>query len=109
MQPNTAQQQSTIMAANTSGAMFQMYSSTFGNMNFMISPSMTGEVSNTFQTIPYISLESIIYAQQINAQTSPVAVLPGQNTGQQNIQGSYTIQDGNGLNRMVMGYNPGGF
>lgn len=87
----------------------QMYTATFGNVNFIIQPSMTGEVSNTFGTVPYVSLESVIYAQQSEAQTSPVSVMSGQSSGQQNIQGQYTIQDGNGLTRMVMGYSPGGF
>lgn len=86
-----------------------MYSATFGNVNFAIAPSTTGEVSNTFGTLPYVSLESIIYAQQINAQVSPANIQAGQNSGQQNIQGSYTIQDSNGLTRMVMGYSAGGF
>jgi hypothetical protein len=89
--------------------MFEMYTATFGNVNFAINPSMTGEVSNTFGTVPYVSLESIIYAQQISAQTSPVSIMSGQNGGQQNIQGSYTVTDGNGLPRMVMGYQSGGF
>lgn len=89
--------------------MAMMYSSTFGNINFQIAPSQTGEVSGSFGTIPYVSLESIIYAQQINAQTSPVNVMSGQNQGQQNIQGSYTITDSNGQPRMVMGYSQGGF
>ena len=102
-------QQSQNLAANTSGAMFQMYTATFGNVNFQIAPSMTGKVSNTFGTIPYVSLESIIYAQQINAQVSPTNIVSGQNTGQQNIQGSTTIQDSNGLTRMVMGFSPSGF
>lgn len=89
--------------------MFQTFTPTFGNLNFQIAPSQTGEVSNAFGTIPYLSLESLIYMQQMNAQMSPVNVMPGQNTGQQNIQGSYTIQDSNGLTRMVMGYVQNGF
>lgn len=108
MTPQESPQAATL-AANTSGGLYQMYTSTFGNVNFQIAPSMTGKVSNTFSTVPYVSLESIIYAQQISAQTSPVNIVSGQNTGQQNIQGSTTIQDANGLTRMVMGYNQGGF
>lgn len=106
MQPS---QDSQNLAANTSGAMFQMYTSTFGNVNFQVAPSQTGEVSNTFGIVPYVSLESIIYAQQMQAQVSPTNIVSGQNTGQQNIQGSTTIQDANGLTRMVMGYQNGGF
>jgi hypothetical protein len=106
MQPDTA---NSNLAANTTGGQYEMYTATFGNVNFAIQPSMTGEVSNTFGTIPYLSLESVIYSQANQAQTSPTNIQSGQNQGQQNIQGSYTIQDGNGLTRMVMGYSPGGF
>jgi hypothetical protein len=106
MQPNAV---SATLAANTTGGLFEMYTATFGNMNFMINPSQTGEVSNTFGIMPYVSLENIVYAQSASAQTSPTNLLSGQNSGQQNIQGQYTIQDANGLTRMVMGYSPGGF
>lgn len=95
-------------AANNS-LMFQTFTPTFGNLNFQIMPSMTGEVSNTFATIPYLSLEALVYMQQTGAQTSPSNILSGQTSGQQNIQGSYTIQDSNGLTRMVMGYQSGSF
>lgn len=106
MQPDT---NTSNLAQNTSGAPYEMYTSTFGNMNFAVAPSMTGEVSNTFGTIPYVSLESVIYAQQMQAQISPTNIVSGQNTGQQNIQGSTTVQDSNGLPRLVMGYSAGGF
>lgn len=103
------QDSASTLAANTTGAAMEMYTATFGNVNFMVAPSQTGEVSNTFGTVPYVSLESVIYAQAAEAQQSPVNFLSGQNSGQQNIQGQYTITDGNGLPRMVMGYSPGGF
>jgi hypothetical protein len=106
MQPNS---QSQNVAANTTGAQMEMYTATFGNMNFAIAPSMTGEVSNTFGIVPYMSLESVIYAQSANSQIDPGRVMSGQTSGQQNIQGQTTIQDANGLTRMVMGYSPGGF
>lgn len=106
MQPSSSSQN---LAANTTGGMYEMYTSTFGNVNFALQPSMTGEVSNTFGTIPYLSLESVIFAQESSAQIDPGRVLGGQTSGQQNIQGSYTIQDGNGLTRMVMGYSQSGF
>lgn len=97
------------LAANTTGAQMEMYTATFGNVNFQIAPSMTGEVSNTYGTVPYVSLESVIYAQANGAQMSPTNLLSGQNSGQQNIQGQYTVQDTNGLTRLVMGYSPGAF
>jgi hypothetical protein len=103
MQPNNQN------AAANNGGQMEMYTATFGNVDFAIQPSLTGEVSNMFGTIPYLSLESVIYAQTANAQIDPGRVMSGQTSGQQNIQGSYTIQDSNGLTRMVMGYSPNGF
>ena len=32
--------------------MYQMYTPTFGNISFQIAPSYSGEVANTFGTIP---------------------------------------------------------
>lgn len=97
------------LAANTTGGLYEMYTPIFGNVNFQIQPSTTGKVSNAFGTVPYVSLESIIYSQGLQAQTTPVNMTSGQNTGQQNIQGSTTIQDSDGLTRMVMGYSAGSF
>lgn len=107
MQPQNSQ--ASNLAANTTGAPMEMYTAMFGNVNFQIAPSMTGEVSNTFSTVPYVSLESVIYAQANEAQVYPINIQSGQSQGQQNIQGSTTIQDANGLTRMVMGYNQNGF
>lgn len=89
--------------------MYQTYTPTFGNMNFQIMPSQTGKVSNTFGQVPYLSLESLVYMQQMNAQVSPTNITPGQNTGQQNIQGSMTVQDSFGNARLQMGYQQGGY
>ena len=83
--------------------MFATYTPTFGNMNFQIQPSQTGHVSNTFGIIPYLSLESLIYMQQMNAQVSPTNVMSGQNSGQQNVQGTYTVTDSNGVQRVSIG------
>ena len=103
--------QNATLAANADSdtQMQATYTPTFGNLSFAIQPSMTGEVSNTFGIIPYMSLEALIYQQQTNSQIDPGRLLGGQSSGQQNIQGSYTIQDSNGLTRMVMGYQQGGF
>lgn len=89
--------------------MGMLYNSMFGNIGFQIQPSQTGEVSNTFGTIPALSLEGIIQQQQLVAQASPTNMLPGQHSGQQNIQGNYTITDETGNVRMVMGFQRGGF
>jgi hypothetical protein len=107
MQPSN---QSQTLAANTTGGQMEMYTTVFGNVNFLIQPSMTGEVSNTFGTVPYMSIESVMYAGATGyAQVDPGTILSGQSQGQQNIQGTTTITDGNGLPRMVMGYSQGAF
>lgn len=102
---------SSSLAQNMPNAslMYSTFTPTFGNIMFQIQPSMSGEVSNTFGTIPYLSLESLIYMQQIQAQTAPTAILPGQNTGQQNVQGQYTVTDSLGNQRMTMGFSQGAF
>jgi len=89
--------------------MYSTFTPTFGNLLFQIAPSMSGEVNNQFGTIPYLSLEALIYQQQIQAQTAPTSVLPGQNTGQQNVQGQFTVTDNAGNQRLTMGYAPSGF
>lgn len=73
------------------GSMYLMNSSIFGNTAFMIEPSRTGEVSNSFGLVPYFSLEAQIFMQSMNAQTTPTNILPGQNTGQQNYTGALTV------------------
>lgn len=83
--------------------MYSTYTPTFGNLSFQIAPSMSGEVNTNFGLIPYLSLEALIYQQQIQAQTAPVSILPGQNTGQQNVQGQYTVTDNTGNVRIQMG------
>jgi hypothetical protein len=83
--------------------MYQTYTPTFGNFSFAIQPSQTGEVNDNFGVIPYLSLESMVYMQQMQAQTAPTSILPGQNTGQQNVQGQYTVTDSTGNVRVQMG------
>ncbi len=102
MQPMT----SSNLAANMPNAslMYSTFTPTFGNLMFQIAPSMTGPINFKFGTIPYLSLEALVYNQQMQAQTAPTQILPGQNTGQQNIQGQYTVTDNAGNQRLVMGY-----
>jgi len=108
MEQNNSMSDLAMNMPNTS-LMFAAYTPTFGNINFQIIPSQSGEVSNTFGTISYLSLEAILYQQQMQAQTAPTAVLPGQNTGQQNVQGSYTVTDNAGNQRVIMGYSATAF
>lgn len=91
-------------AANVS-LMFTMYTPTFGNGNFMIQPPSPGEVGDGFPSVPYLSLEALIYQQQAsNPMASPVMIRSGSNTGQQVIAGQYTMQDSTQTTRYSMGF-----
>jgi len=84
---------------------YATYTPIFGNMNFMIAPSKSGEVSNTFATVSNPpSVESLVYMQQMSAQTMPTSIVSGQNTGNQNIQGAYTVQNAVGTTQVSIGY-----
>jgi hypothetical protein len=85
--------------------MFTMYSNTFGNGSFMMTPPSSGEVGDGFPALSYLSPEAIFYQQQAsNRISSPVNTLSGSNTGQQVINGQYTMQDSNGTSRYQQGY-----
>jgi hypothetical protein len=101
MQPDSLQDQ--IANIPQTSMMGMTYSPTFGNISFAIQPSMTGEVSNTFGLIANPpSLEGLLYMQQMQAQITPTNVLPGQNQGQQNMQGTQTAIDGTGNIRVAI-------
>jgi hypothetical protein len=88
--------------------MYQTFTATFGNLNFQIAPSMTGQVNLSNGTMPYLSLEALIYAQQVQSATNPVNTTGGQTTGQNNVQGSITAKDGTGNLRVaISGGGPG--
>lgn len=76
--------------------MYSTFTPTFGNLMFQIQPSQSGEVDDTFGTIPYLSLEGLIYMQQVQAQTSITNTTSGQMTNQQNITGALTVSDASG-------------
>lgn len=83
--------------------MYSSYTPTFGNLNFQISPSQVGQVNNTFGTIPYLSLEALIYQQQIQSQTNQANTASNQITGQQNVTGKMTVTDNTGNTRVQIG------
>ena len=84
--------------------MFTMYTTTFGSLNFMIQPPSPGEVSSGFPTVPYLSLEALLYNQQAsNPNVSPVNTMAGSNTGQQVIQSTQSANDSTGTPRSLMG------
>lgn len=89
-----------------------MFTTIFGNIGFQVAPSQTGEVDFAFGTMPYMSLESVIYLQQLNSQLDPSSIAPGQHSGQQNITGQYTVTGPAGNQQVAIGNattNSGGF
>lgn len=97
--------QSSISAnAPNNSLMFTMYTATFGNANFQIVPPNIGEVGEGFPTVPYLSLEALIYNQQAsNPNTSPVNTMAGSNTGQQVISSTQSVNDSTGTPRLMTG------
>lgn len=83
--------------------MYSTFTPIFGNLSFQIAPSETGEVNYGFGTLPYFSLEALLYMQQVNNATQPQNVLPGQSTGQQNISGQYTVTGAAGNVQVAIG------
>ena len=84
--------------------MFTMYSSTFGNGDFVIQAPSPGEVGQGFPNVPYLSLEALIYQQQSsNPQSAPLSTIAGSSGGQQVIASSQTANDSTGTSRFLMG------
>lgn len=85
--------------------MYTMYTTTFGNGNFMIQPPSKGEIGAGFPSVPYLPQEAIFYQQQAsNPAMSPVNIMGGSNTGQQVIAGQYTMQDSTQTSRYQQGF-----
>lgn len=83
--------------------MFTMYTTTFGNMNFTVTPPQSmipgrpDQVQAGFPTVPYLSLEALLYqGQSSNPMVAPPNILSGNTAGAQNINGQQTMKDGNG-------------
>lgn len=98
------------VSANAPNAsmMMLMYSSTFGNMAFQIQPASPGKIQEGFSTIPYLSLEAMLYnGQMSNQSVAPRQIQTGSTAGTQNIQGGTTVTDANGNIRVQIGTTGG--
>jgi hypothetical protein len=83
---------------------FTMYTTTFGNGSFMIQPPMPNQIGDGFPTIPYLSLEAVLYeAQSSNPWSAPLTTYSGSNTGQQVISSTQTANDETGTPRSLTG------
>jgi hypothetical protein len=91
------------VSANAPNAsmMMLMFSDIFGNMAFQIIPGDS-------PTIPYMSLESRLYAgQMLNQTVAPRQIQTGSTAGTQNLQGGTTVTDASGDIRVSMGTTGG--
>jgi len=102
MQPMTTPDD---LASNMPNAslMYSTFTPMFGNLMFQLAPSQTGKVNLGFGTMPYMSLEALIYMQQVAAAVQPNNVSPGQSSGQTNLSGSITQSDASGITRYLQG------
>jgi hypothetical protein len=83
---------------------FTMWSTTFGNGNFIITPPSLGEVGQGFPTVPYLSLEALIYQQQAsNPAVASFNVTAGSSAGQQVVGSTTSQNDANGTPRVLNG------
>lgn len=84
--------------------MMMMYSGTFGNMGFTVQPATPGNVQGGFPTVPYLSLEALMYnAQSSNPMVAPTNIATGSTAGVQNISGTQTVTDTTGNIRVSIG------
>ena len=83
--------------------MNMMWSSIFGNIGFQQMPSQTGEVSFAYGQIPYFSVESAIYVNQINSAVNPTNIMPGSQAGQLNTNGQITVTGVAGNQQVAIG------
>jgi hypothetical protein len=95
---------------------FTMWSNTFGNMNMVITPPASmipgkpDQVQAGFPSLPYLSLEALLYQQQSsNPVVAPPNILTGNTAGSQNINGQQTITNGAGQQVYTAGYSANGF
>ena len=90
--------------APNASMMMLMYSATFGNMGFTVQPASPGEIQSGFPSVPYLSLEALLYnGQMSNPAVAPSNMMSGSTAGTQNISGNLTTTDTTGNIRVAIG------
>lgn len=83
---------------------FTMYTTTFGNGSFVIQPPMANAIGDDFPSVPYLSLEAVLYeAQSSNPATAAVNVTGGTAISQSVISGNQIGADSTGTPRSLTG------
>lgn len=94
-------------SANTpnESMMFTMYTTTFGNGSFNIqAPPSVDDVQAGFPSVPYLSLESILYQQQSsNPNYSPTNNVGGSTAGETAVSSQQSMSDQTGITRLLFG------
>ena len=98
------------VSAQTANAPNLSYTATpvFGNMNFTITaPQTAGKVEEGFPALSYLSIESLIFFQNISQpNTNPALKLPGSSNGQTALNGTITQVDAATTPRYLQGTQP---
>jgi len=84
--------------------MMMQYSATFGNMAFTVMPASPGEIQTGYPSVPYLSLEALLYnGQMSNPAVAPTNIQTGSTAGTQNVSGNITTTDQTGNIRVAIG------
>lgn len=85
---------------------YTAFSTVFGNYNFMVTPSTKGKIDTGFPSVPYLSLEALLFSQaSSNPAVSPTNVMAGTNVGEQATVGQATKPDSTGTTRVSDGFS----
>lgn len=96
----------TSVNAPSAALAYTAFSTVFGNYNFMVTPSTPGKIDTGFPSIPYLSLEALLFSQAAsNPAVSPTNVIAGTNVAEQATVGQATKPDSTGTTRVSDGFS----
>jgi hypothetical protein len=105
MMPTSNNPNDASVNAPSAALAYTAFSSVFGNYNLTVMPATPGKVDLGFPSIPYLSLEALLYSQAAaNPAVSPTNVMSGTNIGEQATTGAQTQHDSTGTARLLSGY-----
>lgn len=96
----------TSVNAPSAALAYTAFSTIFGNYNFVVTPATPGKIDLGFPSIPYLSLEALLFSQAAsNPAVAPTSILGGVNVGEQSVGGQQTSRDSTGTTRISTGYS----
>lgn len=103
---NPSNQSDTSVNTPSAALAYTAFSVVFGNYNFEVTPPTPGKVGLGFPSIPYLSLEALLYSQAAaNPAVSPTNLISGTNVGEQATTGQQTSRDSTGTTRVSDGFS----